>query len=61
MNLEESRHGGAGGPADQSGGSNCAFADESVRLVRYGQALCPLNLWAASEKGRVDYAICRPH
>jgi prepilin-type N-terminal cleavage/methylation domain-containing protein len=59
--LEESRHGGAGGTANKSGGSNHAFADGSVRVVRYGQAICPLNLWAVTEKGRTDYAVCRPH
>jgi prepilin-type N-terminal cleavage/methylation domain-containing protein len=59
--LEESRHGGAGGSANKSGGSNHAFGDGSVRLLRYGQAICPLNLWAVTEKGRTDYAVCRPH
>jgi len=56
--LEESRHGGAGGSLDKSGGSNHAFADGSVRLVRYGQSLCPLNLWAVTDRGRTDYGVC---
>jgi prepilin-type N-terminal cleavage/methylation domain-containing protein/prepilin-type processing-associated H-X9-DG protein len=59
--MDESRHGGTAGLLNKSGGSNCGFADGSVRFVRYGQALCPLNLWAATEKGRTDYAVCRPH
>ena len=59
--LEESRHGGAGGVLNKSGGSNHAFADGSVRNLRYGQGICPLNLWAATESGRTDYAVCRPH
>ena len=59
--LEESRHGGAGGLLNKSGGSNHAFADGSVRTLRYGQGICPLNLWAATESGRTDYAVCRPH
>jgi len=29
--------------------------------VRYGQSLCPLNLWAVTDQGRTDYAACRPH
>ena len=59
--LEESRHGVTGGRPNKSGGSNYAFVDGSVRLVRYGQAVCPLNLWAVTEQGRTDYAVCRPH
>ena len=59
--LEESRHGSAGGLLNRFGSSNYAFCDGSVRAVRDGQALCPLNLWAVTEKGRADYAVCGPH
>jgi prepilin-type N-terminal cleavage/methylation domain-containing protein/prepilin-type processing-associated H-X9-DG protein len=59
--LEESRHGGARGALNKSGVSNYSFADGSVRLVRYGQALCPLNLWAVTEQWRTNYGVCRPH
>jgi prepilin-type processing-associated H-X9-DG protein len=59
--MEESRHGGAGGVFNKSGSANYAFGDGSVRAVRYGQAICPLNLWAVTEKGRTEYAVCRPH
>ncbi len=59
--LEESRHGGKVGAANKSGCSNYAFADGSVRALRYGTSLCPLNLWAVTERGRTDYAVCRPH
>jgi prepilin-type processing-associated H-X9-DG protein len=59
--LEESRHGGALGFSSKSGSSNYAFGDGSVRVVRYGQSLCPLNLWAVTDKGRLDYAVCGPH
>jgi prepilin-type N-terminal cleavage/methylation domain-containing protein/prepilin-type processing-associated H-X9-DG protein len=59
--LEESRHGGAGGSPNKSGSANYAFGDGSVRALRYGQAICPINLWAATEKGRTNYAVCRPH
>jgi prepilin-type processing-associated H-X9-DG protein len=59
--LEESRHGGALGSFNQSGKSNYAFGDGSVRAIRYGRTLCPLNLWAVTDKGRTDYAVCGPH
>jgi prepilin-type N-terminal cleavage/methylation domain-containing protein len=59
--LEERRHGGTGGISGKSGTSNHAFGDGSVRVVRYGHVLCPLNLWAVTERGRTDYAVCRPH
>jgi prepilin-type N-terminal cleavage/methylation domain-containing protein/prepilin-type processing-associated H-X9-DG protein len=57
--LEESRHGGTGKLFSKSGSSNYAFADGSVRAVRFGESLCPLNLWAVTEKGRTEYAVCR--
>jgi prepilin-type N-terminal cleavage/methylation domain-containing protein len=59
--LEESRHGGAGGLLNKSGGSNYAFGDASVRFVRYGETLCPFNLWAVTEQGRMSFGICHPH
>jgi prepilin-type processing-associated H-X9-DG protein len=59
--LEESRHGGTLGLSGKSGSSNYAFGDGSVRAVRYGQTLCPFNLWAVTDRGRADYAVCRPH
>jgi prepilin-type N-terminal cleavage/methylation domain-containing protein/prepilin-type processing-associated H-X9-DG protein len=59
--LEEGRHGGTLGLSNKSGSSNYAFGDGSVRVVRYGQSLCPLNLWALTDKARMDYAVCRPH
>jgi len=46
---------------NKSGSSNYAFGDGSVRAIRYGQTLCPLNLWAVTDQGRTDYAVCRPH
>ena len=59
--LEESRHGGTSGISSRSGRSNHAFGDGSVRAIRYGQTLCPLNLWAVTDQGRTDYAVCGPH
>ncbi len=59
--LEESRHGGTGALSDKSGSANFAFADGSVRAIRYGKSVCPLNLWAVTPEGRTNYAICRVH
>jgi prepilin-type processing-associated H-X9-DG protein len=59
--LEESRHGGALGSINHSGKSIYAFGDGSVRAIHYGESLCPLNLWAVTDQGRADYAVCRPH
>jgi prepilin-type N-terminal cleavage/methylation domain-containing protein/prepilin-type processing-associated H-X9-DG protein len=43
-----------------SGGSNYAFADSSVRYIKYGAAVWPLNLWAISESNRVSRAFRLP-
>ena len=59
--LEESRHSGTLGLFNKSGRSNYAFGDGSVRAIRYGQTMCPLNLWAVSDKAQADYAVCGPH
>jgi prepilin-type processing-associated H-X9-DG protein len=47
--VEQGRH-GSGKPG--SGGSNFAFADGSVRYLRHGQSLKPVNLWAVTEVWR---------
>jgi len=59
--LEESRHGGTGRSPNKSGSSNYAFFDGSVRAIRHGQSLCPVNLWAVTESGRTNYGVCQPH
>jgi prepilin-type N-terminal cleavage/methylation domain-containing protein/prepilin-type processing-associated H-X9-DG protein len=41
--LDQGRHSSTG---DESGLSNYAFADGSVRPLRYGKAFVPVNLWA---------------
>ncbi len=41
--LEQSRHSSS---RKGSGGSNYTFADGSVRYLRFGQSLAPINLWA---------------
>jgi len=48
LQLDQSKH--ASGRKDSNGngggGSNHAFADGSVRFLRFGRALDPVNLWA---------------
>ena len=46
--LDQSRHGGTGAGS----GSNYAFADGSVRFLRFGQSLSPVNLWALTAEKR---------
>jgi prepilin-type N-terminal cleavage/methylation domain-containing protein/prepilin-type processing-associated H-X9-DG protein len=47
--VEQSRHSAT---AKNSGGSNFAFADGSVRYLRFGQMLTPQNLWAVEDAYR---------
>jgi len=48
--IEQARH--KSGSAKTSGGSNFTFADSSVRLLRYGESVNPVNLWAVTEAWR---------
>lgn len=51
--IEQGRHGKAG--ATKGGtGSNYAFCDGSARLVKYGKAIMPLNLWAVMPEWRTN-------
>jgi len=45
------------GSTSRSGGSNYAFADGSVRFLRFGRDVWPLNLWALAEEDRVAFAF----
>jgi len=48
--IEQARH--SRGSSPTSGGSNFAFADGSVRFLRYGQSLYPINLWGVTAAWR---------
>ncbi len=48
--LEHGRHGGTKG----SGGSDYSFVDGSVRYLKYGRAVAPLNYWALTDNWRVN-------
>jgi prepilin-type N-terminal cleavage/methylation domain-containing protein len=45
--VEQSRH---------AGGSVHAFGDGSVRHVKFGKTMWPLNLWGVTDEGRRKYA-----
>lgn len=53
--VEQSRHSGVG-KKTRSGGSNYAFADGSVRFLKFGKSLTPVNLWAVTDAARTNYA-----
>lgn len=40
------------GSNKKSGGSNFAFADGSVRFLKFGASVSPVNLWATTEEWR---------
>ncbi len=48
--VEQARH--KAGSGKTNGGSNFAFADASVRFLKYGGSLNPMNLWAVTEAWR---------
>lgn len=51
--IEQARHGKAG--ANKGGtGSNYAFCDGSARLLKFGQAIVPFNLWAVMPVWRTN-------
>lgn len=53
--VEQSRHAGKG-IRSRAGGSNYAFTDGSVRFLKFGRALTPINLWAVTDSARTNYA-----
>ena len=55
--TEQRRHNTSPGDPE-SGGSNHAYLDGSVRYTRFGRTLCPVNEWAATASGRTNLAIC---
>jgi prepilin-type N-terminal cleavage/methylation domain-containing protein/prepilin-type processing-associated H-X9-DG protein len=48
--IEQARH--KFGSGKTNGGSNFAFADGSVRFLKYGQSVNPVNLWGVTEDWR---------
>ena len=44
----------------RAGGSNFTFVDGSVRYLKYGTSVWPLNQWAVSDADRLTYAFIAP-
>ncbi len=57
--VEHGRHSGPN-PKARGLGSDFAFADSSVRFLKYGLSTSPLNLWAVNDSNRVYYAFVPP-
>ncbi|MCX7872395.1 MAG: DUF1559 domain-containing protein [Verrucomicrobiae bacterium] len=55
--IEHSRHSNGSKPG--SGGSNFTFADGSVRFLKSGRSVYPLNLWAVTDKYRTNWAYVK--
>ena len=55
--TEQRRHNTSPGDPE-SGGSNHAYLDGSVRYTRFGRTLCPVNEWAVTASARTNLAIC---
>ena len=54
--LNHSVHGSSvrGTKGGRGGGSNFAFTDGSVRYLKHGRSLGPVNLWAVTERWRTN-------
>jgi prepilin-type N-terminal cleavage/methylation domain-containing protein len=53
--VEQGCHGVAA-KGKYAGGSNFAFVDSSVRYMRYGATVWPLNLWGVTDTNRLAFA-----
>jgi prepilin-type N-terminal cleavage/methylation domain-containing protein len=56
--LEHGRHGKTG--AGKGVGSNYTFTDGSVRLLKFGKSLTPINYWAVTPQWRTNTASFNP-
>ena len=45
---------------ERAGGSNYAWVDGSVRYVKYGRTVTPLNMWAVTDSNRISTAFVPP-
>jgi hypothetical protein len=53
--VEQSRHSSTA-PGSRGGGSDYALVDASVRYIKFGKSLSPVNLWAVTPAARTNYA-----
>ncbi len=56
--TEQGRHSRSMTGGWNTGGSNHAYTDGSVRYIPFGKSLCPVNEWAITDAGRISFAIC---
>jgi len=54
--VEQGRH-GSRGLGSNTGGSNHAFTDGSVRFLKFGKSVDPISLWAIADTNRIANAI----
>lgn len=57
--LAENRHCNPSG-SPNGGGANFAMTDGSTQYLSYGEATCPINLWAVLDQWRIQEGLCRP-
>jgi len=55
--VEHSRHSNGSKPG--TGGSNFTFSDGSVKFLKSGRSVYPLNLWAVTDKYRINWAYVK--
>jgi prepilin-type processing-associated H-X9-DG protein len=53
--VEQARHSTVAKQV-RSGGSNYTLADGSVRFLKFGKSLSPVNFWAVTDAYRTNYA-----
>ncbi|MFN7138630.1 MAG: type II secretion system protein [Limisphaerales bacterium] len=54
MEVEQTMHNKG---ANRGGSSNYTFTDGSVRALKHNKTLSPFNMWAVTEKGRLENAF----
>jgi prepilin-type N-terminal cleavage/methylation domain-containing protein/prepilin-type processing-associated H-X9-DG protein len=58
--IHQTRHQNRGGKSSRGGVSNYAFVDGSVRPLKWGKALMPVNLWAVTPIWRTNNPALLP-
>lgn len=51
LQLNQNRHANSA-KSGRGGGSDYTMADGSVRFMRFGRSLAPINLWAVTDEAR---------
>jgi len=59
LELNQNRHANSA-KSNRGGGSDYTMADGSVRFMKFGRSLSPLNLWAVTDKAR-QLGLNAPH